>query len=79
VDLCRLLSGSAFASRQLFPGGVEIQSTRENLGDATRDTRELVANREVPAILGPPLGMAVYSFGSIFWNGGTVIGSVFSK
>jgi uncharacterized protein DUF2779 len=37
-------------ARQLFPGGVEIQSTRENLGDAIRATRELVANREVPAI-----------------------------
>jgi len=37
-------------ARQLFPGGVEIQSTRERLGDAIRATRELVANREVPAI-----------------------------
>jgi uncharacterized Zn finger protein (UPF0148 family) len=33
LDLCRLLPGSAFASRQLFPGGVKIQSSRENLGD----------------------------------------------
>src|SRR6201987_5573304 len=37
-------------ARQLFPGGVEIQATRENLGEAIRATRELVANREVPAI-----------------------------
>jgi predicted RecB family nuclease len=29
---------------------VEIQATREKLGDAIRATRELVANREVPAI-----------------------------
>ena len=70
MDLRRLLSGSAFASRQLFPGGVEIQSTRENLGDAIRDTRELVANREVPAI---------FSFESIFCKGGTAEGGDFSK
>jgi len=37
-------------ARQLFPGGVEIKATREELGEAIRATRELVANREVPAI-----------------------------
>jgi Domain of unknown function(DUF2779) len=35
--------------RQLFPGGVEVRSDR-GLEDAIRATRELVANREVPAI-----------------------------
>ena len=36
-------------ARQLFPGGVEVRSDR-GLDDAIRTTRELVANREVPAI-----------------------------
>ena len=36
-------------ARQLFPGGVEVQSDR-GLDQAIRATRELVANREVPAI-----------------------------
>jgi hypothetical protein len=35
-------------ARQLFPGGVEVRS--EGLGEAIRATRELTANREVPAI-----------------------------
>ena len=35
-------------ARQLFPGGVEIRN--EGLDKAIRATRELVANREVPAI-----------------------------
>ena len=36
-------------ARQLFPGGVEVRSDR-GLDEAIRATRELVANREVPAI-----------------------------
>lgn len=36
-------------ARRLFPGGVEVDCSR-GLGDAIRATRELVANREVPAI-----------------------------
>jgi len=36
-------------ARQLFPGGVEVCS-ESGLGQAIRATRELVANREVPAI-----------------------------
>ena len=36
-------------ARQLFPGGVEVRSER-GLDQAIRATRELVANREVPAI-----------------------------
>jgi hypothetical protein len=36
-------------ARQLFPGGVEVIS-EGGLDQAIRDTRELVANREVPAI-----------------------------
>jgi len=35
-------------ARQLFPGGVEVRSTR--LDQAIRATKELVANAEVPAI-----------------------------
>ena len=35
-------------ARQLFPGGVEVRS--EGLDEAIRATRELTANREVPAI-----------------------------
>ena len=37
-------------ARQLFPGGVEVEGSRQNLGDAIRITKELVANRDVPAI-----------------------------
>jgi hypothetical protein len=37
-------------ARQLFPGGVLVAHDYEHLSDAIRDTRELVANREVPAI-----------------------------
>jgi hypothetical protein len=36
-------------ARQLFPGGVEV-SSESGLDQAIRTTRELVANREVPAI-----------------------------
>ena len=36
-------------ARQLFPGGVEVRS-EGGLDKAIRATRELVANREVPAI-----------------------------
>jgi predicted RecB family nuclease len=36
-------------ARQLFPGGVEVRSDR-GLDAAIRSTRELVANREIPAI-----------------------------
>jgi hypothetical protein len=36
-------------ARQLFPGGVEVDGTG-GLGQALRNTRELVANPEVPAI-----------------------------
>ena len=35
-------------ARQLFPGGVEVPN--DNLDQAIRATRELIANREVPAI-----------------------------
>jgi predicted RecB family nuclease len=35
-------------ARQMFPGGVEVQSAR--LDQAIRTTRELISNREVPAI-----------------------------
>jgi hypothetical protein len=37
-------------ARQLFPGGVEVEASRENLQDAVRITKELIANRSVPAI-----------------------------
>ena len=36
-------------ARELFPGGVEVRSDR-GLEQAIRATRELVANREIPAI-----------------------------
>ena len=36
-------------ARQLFPGGVEVRS-EGGLDQAIRATRELIANREVPAI-----------------------------
>jgi predicted RecB family nuclease len=36
-------------ARELFPGGVEVRSDR-GLDQAIRTTRELVANREIPAI-----------------------------
>src|ERR1700691_5701104 len=36
-------------ARQLFPGGVEVDGSG-GLDNAIRTTRELVANREVPAI-----------------------------
>jgi predicted RecB family nuclease len=36
-------------ARQLFPGGIEVRSER-GLDEAIRTTRELVANRKVPAI-----------------------------
>ncbi len=34
----------------MFPGGVLVAADYKHLSDAIRDTRELVANREVPAI-----------------------------
>lgn len=37
-------------AHQLFPGGVEVEASRKNLGDAVRITKELIANRSVPAI-----------------------------
>jgi predicted RecB family nuclease len=37
-------------ARRLFPGGVEVASSSGGLDDALRTTRELVANRKVPAI-----------------------------
>ena len=36
-------------ARTLFPGGIEVDCSR-GLGEAIRVTRELVANREVPAV-----------------------------
>jgi len=36
-------------ARQFFPGGIEVRSDR-GLDEAIRATRELVANREIPAI-----------------------------
>ena len=36
-------------ARQMFPGGVEVRS-EGGLDQAIRATRELIANREVPAI-----------------------------
>ena len=40
---------SDYSPAQLFPGGVEVRS-EGGLDKAIRATRELVANREVPAI-----------------------------
>jgi len=37
-------------ARQMFPGGVLVAADHKHLSDAIRDTRELMANREVPAI-----------------------------
>ena len=48
-------------ARQLFPGGVEV-SSEGGLDQAIRMTRELVANREVPAI-----------FEGTFENGGVLV------
>lgn len=48
-------------ARQLFPGGVEVDSSR-GLGQAIRVTRELVANPDVPAI-----------FEATFENGGVLV------
>jgi hypothetical protein len=47
-------------ARQLFPGGVEVRN--EGLDKAIRATRELIANREVPAI-----------FEGTFEHGGVVV------
>ena len=47
-------------ARQLFPGGVEVRN--EGLDKAIRATRELTANREVPAI-----------FEGTFENGGVLV------
>ena len=48
-------------ARQLFPGGVEVRSDR-GLDEAIRATRELVANREIPAI-----------FEGVFEHGGVLV------
>src|ERR1035437_6569392 len=48
-------------ARQLFPGGVEV-SSESGLDQAIRTTRELVANREIPAI-----------FEATFENGGVLV------
>src|SRR5208282_5518488 len=48
-------------ARQLFPGGVEVDGSG-GLDNAIRTTRELVANREVPAI-----------FEGTFENGGVLV------
>lgn len=37
-------------ARQLFPGGVEVEAGPENLGDAIRITKGLIANSSVPTI-----------------------------
>jgi hypothetical protein len=37
-------------ARLMFPGGVEVEAGRDNLGGAVRITRELVRNPAVPAI-----------------------------
>lgn len=48
-------------ARQLFPGGVEV-SSEGGLDQAIRMTRELVANREIPAV-----------FEATFENGGVLV------
>src|ERR1035437_9026488 len=48
-------------ARQMFPGGIEVDGTG-GLEQAIRTTRELVANREVPAI-----------FEGTFENGGVLV------
>jgi predicted RecB family nuclease len=48
-------------ARQLFPGGVEVRSDR-GLDQAIRATRELVTNREIPAI-----------FEGVFEHGGVLV------
>src|SRR5207302_6977911 len=48
-------------ARQLFPGGIEVDS-KGGLDQAIRNTRELVANREVPAI-----------FEGVFEHGGVLV------
>ena len=48
-------------ARQLFPGGVEVRS-EEGLDQAIRTTRELVANRDIPAI-----------FEGVFDHGGVLV------
>jgi len=48
-------------ARTLFPGGVEVDCSR-GLADAIRTTRELVANREIPAI-----------FEGVFEDGGVLV------
>jgi hypothetical protein len=52
VDDSRMQQGIEVGSlaRQLFPGGVLVAAEYKHLSDAIRDTRELVGNREVPAI-----------------------------
>ena len=52
VDDGRMQQGLEVGSlaRQLFPGGVQVAADYKHLSDAIRDTRELLANREIPAI-----------------------------
>ncbi len=52
VDDGRMQQGKEVGSlaRQTFPGGVLVAADHMHLSQAIRDTRELVGNREVPAI-----------------------------
>ncbi len=52
VDDGRMEQGMDVGSlaRQMFPGGVIVAADYKHLSNAIRDTRELVANPEVPAI-----------------------------
>ena len=52
VDDSRMQQGIDVGSlaRQAFPGGVLVAADHSHLSDAIRATRELVANREIPAI-----------------------------
>ena len=52
VDEDRMEQGMEVGSlaRRMFPGGVLVAADYKHLSDAVRDTRELVANPEVPAI-----------------------------
>ncbi len=52
VDDGRMEQGMDVGSlaRQMFPGGVVVAADYKHLSNAIRDTRELIANPEVPAI-----------------------------
>ena len=52
VDDGRMRQGMevGLLAQQMFPGGVLVAAAHRHLSDAIRDTRELIANREVPAI-----------------------------